>query len=93
MPQLTSAVAAVNIHKSEPTRVTMRAIICAPMNLGLYACEDLAGRVAEIWTAEGGVCTYGDDGFDGKSGIYTMKVYGVWVDPSEDTETTEETTT
>lgn len=93
MPQLTGAVAAVNMHKWEPMKNTILATICAPMTMGVYACEDLAERVVKLWGAEGGVCSYGDLGFDRKSGIYTLEVYGVWEDPEEDTETTEEATT
>lgn len=85
MPQLTGAVVAVNMHKWEPTRTTLVAEVCAPMSMGVYACEDLAAKVVKLWAAEGGKCTYGDHRFDGKSGLYIVKVYGVWDD--------EETTT
>ena len=83
MPQLVGAVVAVNAHKMEPTRSTILGEACAPMSMGLYACEDLAAAVAKVWTADGGVCTFGDHRFDGKSGLYIMKVYGVWNDDTE----------
>ena len=95
MPQLSGAVVAVNMHKWEPLKSTLVAEVCAPMTMGVYACEDLAARVAQIWTNNGGVCSYGDHRFEGKSGLYIMKVYGVWEEPaqSEVTTASEETTT
>ena len=48
MPHLTGAVAAVNIHKEEPEKTTLVAEVCAPMNMGVYACEDLAEKVALV---------------------------------------------
>lgn len=89
MPHLSGAVVAVNMHKWEPQKTTLVAEVCAPMTMGVYACEDLAAKVVQIWTSKAGVCTYGDHRFDGKSGLYIVKVYGVW----EDTGTTEETAT
>lgn len=93
MPHLTGAVVAVNVHKEEPGKTTLAAKICAPMNMGVYACEDLAAKVAVAWAEDGGLCTYGDHGFDGKSGIYSMTLLGTWVEVEEENteETTEET--
>lgn len=85
MPQLTGAVAAVNVHKEEPDKTTLVAQICAPMSMGVYACEDLAATVSEVWTAAGAVCSYGDHRFDGQSGIYQMSVLGTWVEATEET--------
>lgn len=78
MPHLTGAVAAVSVHKDEPEKTTLVADICAPMNMGVYACEDLAKKVAQEWTKAGGACSYGDHRFDGQSGLYQMCVYGTW---------------
>lgn len=89
MPYLTGAVAAVNVHKEEPLKTTLVAEICAPMTMGVYACEDLAEKVAEVWTEAGAVCSYGDNRFDGKSGLYHLSVFGAWETVVEDT--TEET--
>lgn len=83
MPQLTGAVVAVNIHKAEPEQTVFVAEICAPMSMGVYACEDLAAKVVKAWTDAGGVCSYGDHRFDGKSGLYIMKAYGTWPNSTE----------
>ena len=93
MPHLTGAVAAVNVYKEEPLKTTLVAEVCAPMSMGVYACEDLAAKVAEAWTEAGAVCSYGDNRFDGQSGIYHLPVLGVWETVVEDTtgDTTEET--
>lgn len=89
MPQLTGPVAAVNIYKEEPLKTTIVAEVCAPMSMGVYACEDLAKKVVEAWTAAGAVCSYGGHKFDGQSGIYHLPVLGTWETVVEDT--TEET--
>ena len=89
MPQLTGAVAAVNVYKEEPQKTTLVAEVCAPMSMGVYACEDLAAKVVQAWTEAGGVCSFGSSRFDGKRGIYHMPVVGVWETVAEDT--TEET--
>ncbi len=83
MPHLTGAVAAVSVHKDEPDKTTLVADICAPMSMGVYACEDLAKKVAQVWTEAGGACTYGDRRFDGQSGLYQMSVYGTWTAPEK----------
>lgn len=84
MPHLTGAVAAVSIHKKEPGKTTLVAEACAPMNQGVYACEDLAAKVVEAWTKAGAVCSYGSHRFDGQSGLYQMSVYGTWIDQTEE---------
>lgn len=86
MPQLTGAVAAVNVHKDEPDKTTLVAYICAPMNMGITACEDLAEKVVQAWTEAGGACSYGDHRFDGQSGLYQMSVYGTWAAPEKTAE-------
>lgn len=83
MPHLTGAVAAVNVHKEEPGKTALVAEVCAPMSVGVYACEDLAAKVAEVWTKAGASCSYGDHDFDGQSGLYHMSVFGTWVDATE----------
>jgi hypothetical protein len=85
MPHLSGSVAAVNVHKEEPGKTTLVAEVCAPMSMGVYACEDLAEKVAQVWTEAGAVCSYGDHRFDGQSGIYHMSVFGTWVDAMEET--------
>lgn len=85
MPHLTGAVAAVNIHKEEPEGTTLVAEICAPMSMGVYACEDLAKKVSEVWTEAGASCSYGNHRFDGQSGLYKMSVYGTWVNQTAET--------
>lgn len=91
MPHLTGPVVAVNVLKKEPDKTTLVAEVCAPMTKGLYACEDLAAKVAEYWTAEGGICSYGDKGFDSKSGLYFLRVQGAWPEQGETTTETEAT--
>lgn len=78
MPHLTGAVAAVHIHKAEPEKTTLVAAVCAPMELGVHACENLAKKVAQVWSEAGGACSYGEHRFDEKSGLYEMSVYGMW---------------
>lgn len=79
MPHLTGAVAAVNIHRDEPDKTTLVAEVCAPMHMGVFACEDLASKIASVWSEAGAVCSYGDNKFDGKSGLYSLSLYGTWV--------------
>jgi hypothetical protein len=83
MPHLTGAVAAVNVHKEEPEKTTLVAEVCAPMSMGVYACEDLAAKVAATWTEAGAACSYGNHRFDGKSGLYSLSVLGVWKTTAE----------
>ncbi len=78
MPQLTDVAVAVNIHKSDRDHVTMVAAVCAPMTMGAYACEDVASKVAGTWRMHGAECYYGNNEFDGQSGIYIISVYGTW---------------
>lgn len=87
MPQITDTVAAVNLHKSDPEGVTIVARICTPMSKGVYACEDVAKVVENIWTQAGASVSCEDSGFDGKSGLYQMAVYGRWEEnpPEENT--------
>lgn len=85
MPQLTGAVAAVNVYKEEPLKTTLVAEICAPMSMGVYACEDLAAKVVKAWTEAGAECYYGNHKFDGQSGIYHLSVLGVWETAAEET--------
>ena len=84
MPQLTGAVAAVNVYKEEPQKTTCVA------GAGTLLPVDLAAKVVQAWTEAGGVCSFGSSRFDGKSGIYHLPVLGVWETVAEDT--TEETT-
>lgn len=89
MPQISDTVAAVNVHKSEPEAVTLVARICTPMTKGVYACEDTAKIVETVWTQAGAAVTCSDSGFDGKSGLYQMSVYGRWENPADDSPETE----
>lgn len=89
MPHLTGAVVAVNILKREDYKTTLVAEVCAPMTMGIYACEDLAAKVAAYWNAIDGACSYGDKGFDSKSGLYFVRVQGTWYDLAPETESTE----
>ena len=92
MPHITNPVVAVNLHKVSTEGTTVVAEVCAPMNMGVYACEDLADQVSESWTKFGGTVTYGGHSFDGKSGLYQTSVYGFWASTAEEeTEETEET--
>ena len=89
MPHLKGAVVAVNILKEESYKTTLVAEVCAPMTMGMYACEDMAAKVAKVWIAKGGACSYGDKGFDRKSGLYFLRVQGIWYDQAPETESTE----
>jgi len=86
MPHLTGAVAAVTVHKEEPAKTTLVAYVCAPMDLGVHACEDLAKKVIQVWTEADGACSYGEHSFDGQSGLYQMAVYGTWTSPERTAE-------
>lgn len=86
MPHITKPTVAVNIHKHTPEGMTVVATVCVPMSLGVYACEDMADQIEKVWTAKGGVVTYGEHSFDGKSGMYLMPVYGYWAYQTEETE-------
>ena len=83
MPQITNAVVAVNLHKVTPEGATVVAEVCAPMTMGVYACEDMAERVKDSWSKFGAVVTYGGHRFDGKSGMYQTSVYGYWAKQTE----------
>lgn len=86
MPHITKPVVAINIHKAEPQGMTVVAEVCAPMTMGVYACEDLAERIEKCWTKNGYTVTYGGHKFDGKSGLYQMSVYGFWAYETEEGE-------
>ena len=85
MPHITETTVAVSVHKCTPEGITLVAAVCAPMSMGVRACEDTAKLVEQAWTADGGRVTYGGHSFDGKSGLYQMPVYGEWVNAQEDT--------
>lgn len=91
MPHVTEPAVAINLHKYTPEGVTVVAEVCAPMDKGVYACEDLAERICKVWEERGAAVTYGSHRFDGKSGLYMMSVYGTWLRETE--ETTEDTST
>ena len=78
MPQITGTVAAVNVEKLEAGKRTLVAYICGPWKQGAEACERTAFHAAEAWTSAGATCTYGGCEFDGKSGMYILRVLGVW---------------
>ena len=84
MPHVTDTVVAVNLHKSAPEGDTVVAAVCTPMSKGVYACEDMAYRVHQIWEQKGAVVTYGGHSFDGKSGLYQATVYGFWAKQTEE---------
>ena len=88
MPHITEPVVAINIHKVTPEGMTIVAEVCSPMSKGVYACEDLARQINEIWTEKGATVTFGGHNFDGKSGLYQMSVYGYWPYVTEETEET-----
>ena len=92
MPHITEPAVAVNIHKVTPEGMTIVAEVCSPMHKGVYACEDLARRIDEIWTEKGASVTFGGHKFDGKSGLYQMSVYGYWPYQTEEAEGTEDPT-
>lgn len=84
MPHITDAVVAINVDKVTPEGTTVVAEVCAPMTKGVFACEDMADRVAQIWAEKGAVVTYGGHRFDGKSGLYQTSVYGYWAHTAEE---------
>ena len=83
MPHVTNTVVAVNMYRSTPEGDTLVATICAPMSKGVYACEDMASQVHQIWENKGATITYGGHSFDGKSGLYQAVVYGFWPKKTE----------
>lgn len=92
MPQITGAVAAVNVKNAEEKSLTLTASVCGPQSKGAKACEALAAKVAAAWTAGGAVCSYGESRFDGQSALFILKVQGTWAEPEEEV-TEEETVT
>ena len=84
MPHITDTAVVVNVHKKDPEGVTLVAEVCAPMNKGMHACEDMAAKIETAWMEDGGAVTYGGHKFDGKSGLYQMSVYGFWPDQTEE---------
>ncbi len=78
MPHISSAVVAVSLKRQEPKKKTLSAAVCGPQWLGAVACEYLAEKVSEAWTAAGAVCTYGQCRFDGQSALYILEVQGSW---------------
>lgn len=89
MPHLTGPVAAVNVKKSEPGKITMMASACVPRIKGSEVCENFANAISIIWTSHGASCTYGECRYNSDSILYTIEILGTW----EDTvgETTEST--
>lgn len=85
MPHLNGPVVAVGLHEATMTERTFVAYICGPQNAGRSSCEQMAYRVAQYWTQMNGVCKWGYHSFDSKSAMHTMKVYGTWTEPEEET--------
>ena len=92
MPQITGAVAAVNVKSAGEKSLTLTASVCGPQSKGAKACESLAAKVATAWRAGGAVCEYGECKFDGQSALFILKVQGTWTEPEEEV-TEEETVT
>ena len=90
MPQITEPAVAINIHKATPEGMTIVAEVCVPMGKGVFACENMARQINEIWTENGATVTFGGHKFDGKSGLYQTSVYGYWPYQTEETPETEE---
>lgn len=88
MPQITGAVAAVNVKSAQEKTLTLTAAVCAPMSMGAKSCESLAGKVAGAWRDNGAVCSYGDCKFDSQSALFILKVQGTWTEPEPEPEET-----
>lgn len=85
MPQITGAVAAVNVEKAGEKSLTLTAAVCGPQDKGAKVCEALAKKVAAAWTANGAMCSYGGCRFDGQSALFILEVQGTWTEPEEET--------
>jgi hypothetical protein len=81
MPQITAAVAAVNVKSAEEKTLTLTAAVCAPMSKGAKSCESLAEKVAKTWRDNGAVSSYSECRFDSQSALFILKVQGTWTEP------------
>lgn len=88
MPQITSAVAAVNVKQAGENFLSLTASVCAPRGKGAKSCESLAEKIAGAWRAGGAVCEYGECKFDGQSDLFILKVVGTWTEPEPEPEET-----
>ena len=86
MPQITGAVAAVNVKSVEEKSVTLTATVCGPMSKGAKTCESMAQKVAMAWQAGGASCSYGECKFDSQLALFILKVPGTWTETEPTTE-------
>ena len=82
MPRIVGLAIAVVAHRIEPNADTYKAIVCAPRRLGMEGCENGASLITNVWSRNGGACTWGEGKFDQTMDAYTMEVFGRWEDPA-----------
>lgn len=81
VPQLTEAVAAVNIGQLTAEETILRVTVFCPAELGGALCEDTAQTVAQLLAQQGAVCTVRNCGFSGKTGLFSAEVQVQWATP------------
>ncbi len=78
MPYPDTPVVAVNLHEQTEKTLTLSVMIYCTAAFGGTACEDLGMDIAVILQAMEGKCTVGSCSFDGKSGLFTLRVLAAW---------------
>lgn len=78
MPHIQQPAVAVALQEEQSQSQTLAVSVLYPEHLSGGACEDEAGRVAEILRGLGYGCTQESCRYDGKSGRFFVRILAVW---------------
>ena len=78
MPYPDAPVVAVNLQELRKDRVTLAIHVYCSVEFSGIVCEDLSMDIADLLEALGAECTVGNCGFDGKSGLFSIRILAAW---------------
>ena len=83
MPYPDAPVVAVNLQELRKDRVTLAIHVYCTVEFSGIVCEDLSMDIADLLEAMGAKCAVGNCGFDGKSGLFSIRILAAWDTASE----------
>ena len=78
MPYPDAPVVAVNLQQLRKDRVTLAVQVYCTVEFGGIVCEDLSMDIADLLEALEAECTVGNCSFDGKSGLFSIRILAEW---------------
>ena len=85
MPEITDIAATVCLQKASvrDRNLTVLVTVFAPMSVGASACEETALIAGDVLRFHGGKASVGDCQFNGRTGLFSAEVTGVFADGLE----------